>query len=136
MFRKAFHILVAVFVAVPLGAGGLCCCLLGTHDREIEVAAEPAHSCCASEPAGAAAPAREPAGRPCADRGDDCGCPARDAAITKSASESQLPAPAPAAAAVPEPGEVALAPFAPAVERAVDHPPKRPLFRTLSVIRC
>jgi hypothetical protein len=80
---KALNLLLALTVAVPLGGGGFCCCVLGDDCGVGMVAAAPidtgAHDCCAHVPAAAPPPAADPA----ADPADDgcCDCPEREAAL-------------------------------------------------------
>jgi len=127
--RRTFHSLVALMVALPLGVGGFCCCLLGHGEDEAPVVVQESHSCCSGE-AAPAAPADE----------KSCECPARGLAVFAMGSpESPVPDVAPSALLV-APGTLSSFALAFAVEATVapvpDPPPKRPLYRTLSVLRC
>ncbi len=87
---RAFHILVSLLVAVPLGAGGLCCCLIGQADDAQEtVVAEATHSCCPSESTPSAPP---DSGQSCPseESGEDCGCPERDTALVAVGTVTKL----------------------------------------------
>jgi len=141
---KTFHILVSVMVALPLGAGGLCCCLLGDSPAPMSAVASvpappPAHSCC-SGPAEPAAAAPDDAAAPDTAGGHKCGCPERETALL-AAVAGQEPVAAGTAFPTALLAPVAL-PAAPVTETAAafparpDPPPKRPLFRTLSVLLC
>jgi hypothetical protein len=131
MFSRVFRTFLALVIAVPFGAGGLCCCLFA---ESRPVAAAPA-SCCADD----AAPVERSS---CPQGGEeDCGCPTREAAL--------LAKPAPDAGAVPD-VSVALLPAMTGTPAAGIHdthsgavvppdlhrPPKIPLYRTLCAIRC
>jgi hypothetical protein len=131
---RAFHVLVALLVAVPLGAGGLCCCVLGApHDAPERVAAEPAHACCPPE-----TPAAD------SDEGDTedphrCDCPVRETGLLASGTpEPPAPLPAPAGALTVPALDIPLGP-APEPSRVVGRAPpdrRKPLYRTLSVLLC
>ncbi len=134
---RAFHIIISLLVAVPLGAGGLCCCLLGQTDAAAAATpAEPTHPCCPSDPA----PPDRGQSSPIDTDESDCDCPVREAALTAGSSGGTLlPGPAPDSdgialqieyAVVYSTGERAPRPHIP------DPPPKRPLYRTLSVLLC
>lgn len=135
---RPLRILVSLAIALPLGQGGLCCCLVGDHDTAAAVAAarEAApRSCCT--PAGPDGP-RDRAPSP--DR-DDCGCPQRESAILAAA-------PAESAAAAPVADAAFLAPSAAPAGPTADllHArfrdespapvPKVPRYRTLCVLLC
>lgn len=144
---KAFHVLVSLMVALPLGAGGLCCCLVGelpSHAAHAVAIASPAkaatpvHSCCSVPAAAAESDTSDPA-RP-DDAGEHkCGCPERETAVLAAAAGQE-----PLVGTMLTHGDVlladsgdlvVLAPARPDPGRP-DPPPKRPLFRTLSVLLC
>ncbi|MGH2569688.1 MAG: hypothetical protein ACRDGR_00590, partial [bacterium] len=83
MISTVFRTFLALLIAVPFGAGGLCCCLFAGSRP---VAAAPA--CCGDDTTPI-----ERSSCPQSDE-DDCGCPAREAAL--------LAKPAPDAGAVPD----------------------------------
>jgi hypothetical protein len=131
--KRLFHTLVSVVVALPLGVGGFCCCLIGHGDEVTAPAAAVAaesHSCCTDSEA------------PAAPESDDqrCECPARELgvlaqttpmpALQEHASVSGELLPPPAAAPV-------LLTVDPAPVLPVAHPPPLPpLERTPSLLRC
>jgi len=131
---RALHILLALVVALPLGAGGLCCCLfaIGTADVARDSGAP---ACCSN----ASAPATSQAPCPAAE-GADCECPSRDAALVEvPASGKLLSAPGSMLAMIAPPADAAS--LAGDVSRShgsrIPHPPpKQPLYRTFSSIRC
>jgi len=143
VLRKTFHVVLACLIAAPLGAGGLCCCLLGGDAHEaggmaMAAAGPGGDSCCASE-AGPSAPAprRHDSGD---DPDGDCACPVREVVVfAQAAPGSELAGPAPSVdlLGVPQAAPTVLeAPASDATSRHPDPPPKIPLFRTLSVLRC
>lgn len=136
---RLLRLAAALAVAVPLGPGGLCCCLVKGHDAPPVVAAAPESSgaspCCQAKDAEPPSPARSPV------PDDDCGCPQRENVVLASASAELAPVapvmhaallpPATAPVALADPGAVAsLRTGAPAPV------PKLPLFRTLGVLLC
>lgn len=136
----AVRVLAALAVAVPLGPGGICCCVVHPH-RAAETVARPApvRSCCAES---ATAPAEAPA-RPAHRRfpmGDDCGCPQREAAVLASAADAapvlSVIAALPGLAAAGCPAFVLPAGPARLLADCPAPVPKQPLFRTLSALRC
>jgi hypothetical protein len=84
---KALRLLLAMMLAAPLGAGGLCCCLLGDACSVEPVTAAPveagAHGCCAGLPADAPAPGGAASGPTTDGSPDDgcCDCPEREAGL-------------------------------------------------------
>jgi hypothetical protein len=133
MLAKAFRILAALLVAVPLGIGGLCCCLIGASPAGLELAAiAPPSSCC--DAARAPAPPAD-----CPEDDEDCSCPSREAGLlAKSAPTETVNQEAPASA-LPQP-LVSVAEFqarTPLPARVTPYPPpKVPLHRTLCVTLC
>lgn len=138
---KAFRILVSALVAAPLGAGGLCCCLLGTpdvaaQDATTQAAAQAAHPCCAELAApGTSTPACQTDAE-----ADECGCPERETATLASSTAAPT-----APTSVPTVMVFAIASdlsathdsgARPADTRTPHPPPKQPRYRTLSVFRC
>ncbi|HMB70886.1 MAG TPA: hypothetical protein VKU85_16340 [bacterium] len=131
--KRALHSLVALMVALPLGVGGFCCCLLGHDDAAAaSVAVEATHGCCAGGETAPATPAdRDP---------DGCDCPGLDLAVfaqgiaapdVLASATSALPAAPPAPSAALElPATETIASAAPSP------PPKLPLDRTPSLLRC
>lgn len=124
----AVRLWMALMIAVPLGPGGLCCCLLGAAQATAcdEAPAEP-RGCCSES-----APAQTPDA--------DCDCPIRDVVILVGADVA-LALEAPPAATpfvpAPAPGLVRIPAAAPSAAAPALPPPRAvPLFRTLSVIRC
>ena len=102
---KAFRLVVAALVAIPLGPGGVCCCVVGCDspgnapgpaaDVVMIAPAGEAHSCC-SEPAPIADTCSPEPIAGCdrtADRHEDgCDCPVRDAAVESSPTVVASPA--------------------------------------------
>jgi len=146
LITKGFHVFLAALIAVPLGAGGICCCLTDGLAQEFQaeraVAKAPAASCC-SQGAMEAPPAPAEPGPPVAcpmdaDGEDSCECPVRDTALI-SATPSALVfvqaappiAAAPVAVAAPAPAAVPVA----AVPAAPHPPPKSKLYLQHSVLR-
>ncbi len=121
------RITLALLIALPLGPGGLCCCLFGPADAACDrVPAEPA-GCCSQE----AAPESGAA---------DCECPAREVVVlsgTGTVVSLELPGTT-TVALTPAMRSVAriddLRPEAPSPTPPAQ--PRVPLFRSLSVIRC
>ena len=129
--KRALHSLVALVVALPLGVGGLCCCLAGHDDGAAVVAVEETHACCSGGEAAPAAPAE--------DQGE-CDCPGLDQAVfakgvaapdALASVTSELPVapPAPSAASRLLAAVTVVAPMP-------SPPPRLPLDRTPSVLRC
>lgn len=138
LWNRSLRVLAALLIAVPLGQGGLCCCLFGMPETVLETAAaEPEHGCCAS----AAAPV-ESADSSCpADQHDgECGCPVRDVSLLAAGSGAPLLlAQASTLEASVVPTEAGVRVLATSVDLASHHPhppPKQPLYRTLSTLRC
>ncbi len=143
---KAFRILVSALVAAPLGAGGLCCCLLGTpdvaaqdtaaQDTATQAATQTARPCCAELAApGTSTPACETDAET-----DECGCPERETATLASSTAAPT-----APTSVPTVMVFAIASDLSATHdsearsadaRTPPPPPKQPRYRTLSVFRC
>ncbi|MCA9750629.1 MAG: hypothetical protein KC591_00425 [Gemmatimonadetes bacterium] len=130
---RILRVFLAVLVALPLGAGGICCCLFEKPVQSPEVAtARP--SCCAA--------AETPASPDEPSKDEDCHCPARELAEAPSSSATpELVTPGPtgllALAAVPAVG--ALLPESPVRSaRAPDPPPGRSgrMHVRLAVFRC
>jgi hypothetical protein len=123
---RTLYAFAAILAAVPLGIGGLCCCVL---EARAEQAHEAPASCCTT-------PAPQDASQ---DQHDDgCGCPERipEALAPAFPSGTALALAVDSFAAVP----AAPAPFialshVPAPSRPVA-PPGPPLDRTFSVLRC
>jgi hypothetical protein len=133
LFSRVFRVFLALLVAVPFGAGGLCCCLFAESSPEL--AAAPAPSCCAGETAPVERPSCPEPG------GEECECPARDVAL--------LAKPAPDAGVLPDvpiallpalsgtpAGEIHDTHAGPAVRRNLHPPPKARIYRTLCAILC
>ena len=128
---NALRVFLALLLAVPLGAGGLCCCLTDGIGQEVtaEMRAASAPSCCTkSEPAPAASGCPEEA---------ECECPAvSDAELTPRTSVPAVAvvvhALAPPAAS-PEP--VVAAGPAGRVAPSAHSPPGVPLYLAHSVFR-
>jgi hypothetical protein len=132
VISQAFRVLVALLVAVPLGAGGLCCCLLGSPAAAHDAAVPSTPSCCAGESTPIATPAS-------AEHEDDCSCPARDAGVLAKSAPVESAAPVAPAAVVPAaaPSVAVVIAFAGLAVHATPYPPpKVPLFRTLCTILC
>jgi hypothetical protein len=133
LVSRALHASIALLIAIPFGAGGLCCCLFAAPRPEI--AADPVSPCCAGE----TVPVERPS---CPERdGEDCKCPAREAGLlAKPASDAGALPEAPVAAVpalVRAPaGEIPGAHAGPAVRRNPYPPPKAPIYRTLCAILC
>lgn len=129
--KRLFHAIVALAVALPLGVGGFCCCLLGHGPEAAPAAVADAGSCCSAEDGvPAPAPGEE---RP-------CDCPARELAVfAKAPAGSLVPEAAPPVLLIALPAPVG-SPLAFASRAAIPSPPypppKQPLYRTLSVLRC
>lgn len=73
VFQKSLRIALALVVALPLGPGGICCCLFG-EAQAAEAGPAPA-SCCQAE-----APVPEPEGCPSTSEDPECACPEREVA--------------------------------------------------------
>lgn len=135
---KAFRILMSLVIALPLGAGGLCCCLWGdvpsaAASGEVAVGAS---SCCA-EP-GHATPVDRPGADPPGED-EECGCAEREAAVL-TPSTSQEPILGLSLALGDLSPASSIVPATPSAAHRVlpPVPPghKRPLFRTFSVLLC
>jgi hypothetical protein len=141
ILQTSLRIAMALLIALPLGPGGICCCLFEEAAAAVRVEqAEPAAPapCCHAE-----APSPERAAA--SDAGEhekDCGCPERDAAelgaspigvpFVGPAPESPAPA-APAEAIRPVFAEPAPAPEAPPPGPS---PPAARRHAVLSVFLC
>ncbi len=136
---RALRVLISLAIAVPMGPGGLCCCIVGGDHVPAAVAqaraAAETHPCCIP-PAPSA-----PVDRSDSSDRDDCGCPKRDDAVLVAAnSDAAFAAPAPAPLFM----IVAAAPAARAVTLTearfgAEGPspvPKLPRYRTLCVLLC
>ena len=134
VFAKSFRALVALMIAVPLGPGGLCCCLIGATDVMAAEAVAPAPTSCCSQPAvPAVPPAPEP---PVADLdAAECDCPVRDAGFLpeRVQSLSAVP-PAPAVETVSVVAPAALGPIEAPLPPSPVPPPKIALHLALSVL--
>jgi hypothetical protein len=136
---RAFRVLVAFAVALPLGRGGICCCLLG-DDLPAAIAkarpVEPARSCCSQPAPVDSTPA------PHVPERDDCDCPQRDnAVLTTAPSDPAVVAGLPGLDLGPihHPGAPLHAIDASRVLFGGDSPspvPKLPRYRTLCVLLC
>lgn len=132
--KRLVHSFVSLVVALPLGAGGFCCCLIGHgHDDAAPAAAfaVESHSCCSGSEAPAPADP-EPDHR--------CECPARELAVF--AKTTTAPALYESASAVgdllspPAAFTVLLTAEAAPVPPVAHPPPRPPLDRTPSLLRC
>ncbi|MGQ0723544.1 MAG: hypothetical protein ACT4PE_18495 [Candidatus Eiseniibacteriota bacterium] len=134
MFSKAFRVLAALLVAVPLGVGGLCCCLLGAPDAHRHAAAPTALAPCCADENTPAAPRPGPADD------EDCSCPSRDAGVLAASVPAEGAAPtAPACVAVtvvPTVESILAGPAGLSVRTTPYPPPKVPAYRTLCAILC
>ncbi len=148
---KALRMLVAVLVAVPLGPGGICCCLFGgdapgdVEDAQVLVASGGGGSCCSSPAAPAAAhpaPGSAPVVAEAADAHEGgCDCPVRDAAVEVSPTVAASPASADAIRVAPATSPtvaVDLAIFSAPRGAAAgpEAPPGPPVRLALSVFLC
>ena len=134
VFEKSLRIALALVVALPLGPGGICCCLFG-EAQAAETAPAPA-SCCQEAPV----PERE--GCPSSSEDPECACPEREVAeLAPSLNGGPFVGPAPEAGSpLAEPARVLPELLAPE-SRAEAHPPdpRPPATRrhaALSVYRC
>ena len=108
---RALRILVILLVAVPLGPGGICCCVVGDGSSAGEAAFEAAspaiasavapagtHGCCETAPrprSSRESGSRSDTGlRAARHTGDGCGCTMREAAVEAAPTAELLP-PAP-----------------------------------------
>ena len=134
---RAFRVLVSLAVILPLGPGGLCCCVV--HGDHARAAVTPVHaaaprSCCTPSAPDAPAP-------PSKSSRDDCKCPQRENVVLGSASSD-------AAMAAPVTGAhvtlIAVTSSAPGIDvsrarNRADCPapvPRLPLYRALGVLLC
>jgi len=93
VFDTSLRLALALVVALPLGPGGICCCLFGEAEAA-PVEAAPS-SCCQAE-----APVPESAGCPSSEEDPECACPEREAAeIAPSLAGGPFVGPAPESAA-------------------------------------
>ena len=135
---KSFHLLLAVLIAVPLGPGGICCCLLtGSGEKGLEAIAVEAtgDSCCGREaPEVPTSPAC-----PTEDGRDDCDCRAHNAEEVTgvlASGPSLVLAWALDALAPVQKGVSWAAPGAADVSESFHPPPTIPIYRALSVLLC
>lgn len=131
--KRFFHSLVALSVALPLGAGGFCCCLIGHGHRAAPAAvAAETHACCAEN---APAPAR-----PDPEKDHHCACPARELAVFAKAQAGPAlleTVSAPGDFLPPAPAPIVFAGVEPSPVLPVEHPPPRvPLDLAPSLLRC
>jgi hypothetical protein len=127
--KRLFPTFVCLLVALPLGVGGFCCCLMGHGPGAAPVVAAESHSCCSADESAASPPAGEEAG---------CDCPARDLAVVAKAaagSPDAAPMTGELVFAAP-PVSMSAAPARAAVSPLRHPPPLQSLDRTFSVLRC
>ncbi len=134
---NTLRVFLALLMAVPLGAGGICCCLTdgmaAEFLAEVKVPPAPKSPCC-SVPEPVAAPLTPGA---CEQEGEDCECPALDDATLSARSSVGAIAAAHALAAIPAPEAEPVpvtAPDAPPAPPAPP-PPKVPVYLAHSVFR-
>jgi hypothetical protein len=92
LLTKPLNTMLAVLVALPLGPGGLCCCVIGGAcghvDADSCAPAEAVHSCCCGDLVDAqpASPQTVPGAVACATQHDaaGCNCPKRDDGVVPS----------------------------------------------------
>lgn len=136
---RMFRVLVSLAVMLPLGPGGLCCCVVQGGHASATVA--PVHAAAPGSPCCTPTESEAPVRRPESSDPDECACPQRENAVLASGSaDAALTAP------LADAGAVVLADWSAAplvdVSRSrfrADCPapiPKVPLYRALAVRLC